>query len=86
MKMFHDYIAIEPDKPEERTPSGLHLSQQIKTYPPTGIVRYVADSITQVKPGDRVVYKVYASVDVKDDLAVVPWSAIVGLLDGPPSN
>lgn len=86
MKMFHDYVAIEPDKPEERTASGLHLAQQIKTYPPTGTVRFKAPGVDQVAVGDRVVYKVYASVDVSDDLAVVPFSAVIGVLDGPKSD
>lgn len=73
-------MAIEPDKPKEKTESGLLLAEQIKTYPPTGTVRHVAKGISEIKPGDRVVYKVYASVDIEDNLAVIPFSGVVAKL------
>lgn len=80
MKMLHDYVAIEPDKPEEKTASGLLLAEQIKTYPPFGTVKHVGKNITEIKPGDRVIYKVYASVDIKDNLAVIPISGVIAVL------
>lgn len=80
MNLLHDFVAIEPDKPEEKTDSGLLLAKQIKTYPPYGTVRHVAKGIPDLKPGDRVIYKVYASVDVKDNLAVIPYDGIIAKL------
>lgn len=80
MDLLHDYIAIEPDKPSEATESGILLVKQINTYPPTGTVRHVAAGISDLKSGDRVVYKVYASVDIEDDLAVIPYDGIIAKL------
>jgi co-chaperonin GroES (HSP10) len=80
MKLLHDYVAVEPDKPEEKTSSGLLLQEQVKTYPPTGTVRHVASNISDIKAGDRIVYKVYASVDINDGLAIVPLSGVIALL------
>jgi len=80
MQLLHDNITIIPDRPEEKTSSGILLSEQIKTYPPTGVVKEVAPNITEVKPGDKVWYKVYSSVDLDDNTAVVPISAIIAIL------
>lgn len=80
MKLLHDYLAIEPDKPDEKTESGLYLQKQINTYPPYGTVKHVAKNITDIKVGDRVVYKVYASVDLSKDLAIVPYEGVIALL------
>ncbi len=80
MKLLHDYVAIEPDKPPEKTEGGLYLHHQIKTYPPTGTIRYIADGITDIKVGARVVYKVYASVDIEEGLTVIPYNGVVAIL------
>lgn len=79
MKMLHDYVAIEPDRPPEKTAGGLLLAEQIKTYPPFGTVRHVGPGISDIKPGDRVCYKVYASVDIEDNLAVIPYDGVIAL-------
>ncbi len=81
MKLLNGYVAIEPDKPEEKTASGLLLAEQIKTYPPFGTVRHVASNISEIKPGQRVVYKVYSSVDIDDNLCVLPIDGVIGILD-----
>ena len=81
MNLLHDYVAIEPDKPEEKTASGFLLAEQVKTYPPTGIVRHVADGITEVKVGQKVIYKVYGSVDIQDNLAVLPLDGVIGIIN-----
>lgn len=80
MKLLHDYVAITPDKPEEKTKSGLYLKEQVTTYPPTGTIEAVADNITIIKPGQRVIYKVYASVDIDENTAVIPISGVIGIL------
>jgi co-chaperonin GroES (HSP10) len=82
MQLLHDYVAIEVDHPPEKTEGGLYLHRQIKTYPPTGTVRHVAANISDIKVGDRVVYKVYASIDidVEDGLAIVPYDGVIATL------
>ena len=81
MKVLNGYVVVEPDKPEEKTSSGILLAEKIKSYPPYGTVKHVAPEIIDIKPGDRVVYKVYASVDIEGDLAVVPYSGIIAILE-----
>lgn len=80
MRLLHDYIAIENDKHESTTKSGLHLASAIKTYPPTGTVKHVAATVKDIKVGDRVLYKVHASVDIEGDLQVVPYSGVIAIL------
>lgn len=81
MRLLHDYVAVRADKPEEKTQSGILLpSSRLKTFPPYGTVTEVAKGITDVKPGDRVLYKVYASVDIDEDVAVMPISGIIAVI------
>lgn len=81
MKVFYPYIVVEPEKPPEKTASGIHLAEQIKTYPPYAKVIQVPEEVDEISPGDRVIYKVYTAVDIDDDLAVVPLEAIIGIAD-----
>lgn len=81
MNLLHDYVAIEPEKPAEKTKGGILLAEQIKTYPPFGKVLAVATNITEIKPGDRVIYKVYASIDVDENTVVIPISGVIGTLN-----
>jgi co-chaperonin GroES (HSP10) len=64
MQLLHDYIAIKRDPVEETTASGIYLNNQIKTPPPTGVVKYVGNQVKTLKAGDRVIYKVMAGIDV----------------------
>lgn len=78
--LLHDYVAIKVDKPVEVTASGLHIAKQIKTYPQTGTVTEVAIGVSGIQRGDRVQYKVYASVDLDEDTAIIPASGIIAIL------
>lgn len=90
MKLLHDYVAIKADELEEKTNSGIYIPNQIKTPPPTGVVKYVGDKVTEVKVGDHVIYKVYASVDIdtepsalKDEtklLSIIPISGVLAII------
>lgn len=80
-QLLHDYIAVEVDKVEEKTSSGLYIKEQINTYPPHGTVMSVAPGVKIVKVGDRINYKVYASVDIDDGVAVIPESGIIAILN-----
>lgn len=76
-KMLNGHVAVKPDKPEDKSKSGLYIAEQVKTYPPYATVVAVPEGYSDCKVGDRVQYKVYASVDLNDNLAVVPSSGIV---------
>jgi co-chaperonin GroES (HSP10) len=82
MKLLHDYVAIKPDKIEEKTKSGIYMAEAVKTYPPNGKVVDLGEMLggSGINIGDRVQYKVYASVDLDDETVVVPYSGIVRVL------
>lgn len=81
MKLLHNLVSITPEKPEEKTASGIYMTEQIKTYPPFGRVMAVADGITEVKVGDRVVFAVYAGLEVAKDTVLVPIKNILAVVD-----
>ena len=80
--MLNGYVAVKPDPPEEKSKSGLFLAEQVKTYPPYGTILAIPEGFTGAKVGDRVQYKVYASVDLDDETAVVPSEGIVAIING----
>ena len=82
MKLLHDLVAIERDKPPEKTAGGLYMPEQIKTVPPFGVIKYIAEGVTEIKVGDRVCYKVFASVDIDVDegLDIIPTSGVMAVL------
>lgn len=81
MKMLHNYIAVTPFKPPEKTANGLLLSQQIKTYPPIGVIKFLPKGISDLKVGNKVLYKVYASVDIDEDTVIVPYTSVVAVME-----
>lgn len=46
-----------------------------------GIVMDVADGITEVKPGDKVIFSVYASLEIDEESVLVPIKSIMAVLD-----
>lgn len=82
MKLLHDNILIQPERPPEKTDSGILLtSNALKELPPFGRVMGVPASITDIKVDDRVVYAVYAGVEVDEDTVLVPYEAVLGVVD-----
>lgn len=82
MKLLHDNILIQPDRPPETSESGLILtSNALKELPPFGRVMGVPDHIHDIKVDDRVIYSVYAGMEVGDDTVLVPYSAVMGVVD-----
>ncbi len=79
--MLHDYIAVTPFKPKEKTESGLLLQTAIKTYPPMGIIKDLPKGISDLKVGDKVLYKVYASVDIDENTAIIPYPSVVAVFE-----
>jgi chaperonin GroES len=83
MKVLHDYVVIKRDENEETTKSGLLLAEKIKALPPTGVVKEIGFDVWRVKPGDHVVYKVYASVDIEvegESYDVLPAEGVMAIL------
>lgn len=58
-------IFAEPDEPDEKTKSGIILSQTAKEKPKTATAINVGDTVTSIKPHDRFAYKPYAGTEIK---------------------
>jgi chaperonin GroES len=60
-----DYVVAQAEEAEEKTASGLFLTQNSQEKPKTAKVLAVGKDVKQVKVGDRVVYKSYSTNDIK---------------------
>jgi chaperonin GroES len=60
-----DYVVAQADEAETKTASGLYLPEKSAEKPKTSRVIAVGPDVKQVKVGDRIVYKVYSTTDVK---------------------
>jgi chaperonin GroES len=60
-----DYIVAQAEEAETKTASGLYLPDKAAEKPKTAKVVAVGKAATQVKVGDRIVYKSYSNTDVK---------------------
>lgn len=62
MKPLGDKLLVQVDKAEERTKSGLFVTEEWKTLPPFATVKAIGPYVTQVRVGDRIVFNRYAAV------------------------
>lgn len=60
-----EYIVAQAEEAEKKTASGLYLPDKATEKPKTAKVVAVGKAVTQIKVGDRVVYKSYSNTDVK---------------------
>lgn len=82
MKLLHDLVQIKPDKPPEKTESGILLvSNALKELPPTGEITGVSNNIADIKVGDRVIYAVYMGLEIDDETVLVPYKGVMAILN-----
>lgn len=62
-----DYVVAQAEEAKSKTASGLYLPDNAQEKPKTAKVVAVGKGATQVKVGDRIVYKSYSTTDVKVD-------------------
>ena len=75
LRPLHDYVVLEKVKEEEKTQSGIILTQKAKDEPSHGTVIAVGPGKTEdgklapvdLKEGQRVIYKKYSGTEVKVD-------------------
>ncbi len=75
LRPLHDYVVLEKVKEEERTQSGIILTQKAKDEPSRGIVIAVGPGKTEdgklvpveLTAGQKVVYKKYSGTEIKDN-------------------
>lgn len=60
-----DYVVAQAEEAEKKTASGLYLPDNAQEKPKTAKVVAVGPAASQVKVGDRIVYKSYSTTDVK---------------------
>lgn len=81
MKPLKDLVLIKADKAEEKTASGLYITEDWKTLPPTGVVVAVGPMVNSVEAGQRVVFERYASIILKDDERLCKESHILATIE-----
>lgn len=60
-----DYVVAQAEEAQTKTASGLYLTQAAQEKPKTAKVVAVGKTASQVKVGDRILYKSYSTTEVK---------------------
>lgn len=60
-----DYIVAQAEAAETKTASGLYIPGGAQEKPKVAKVVAVGKQVSQVKVGDRIIYKSYSTTDVK---------------------
>lgn len=82
MKPTRDILLVEADKPKEKTASGILISEDWKTLPPTGTVKAVGPEVkNQDLLGKRVVFERYSSIKLEGDDRLCQERHILAVLD-----
>jgi chaperonin GroES len=63
--MREDYLVAVGEKSESKTASGLYLPDKAQEKPKTAKVEAIGKGVSQVKVGDRIVYKSYSTTELK---------------------
>lgn len=75
LRPLHDYVVLEKVKEEEKTQSGIILTEKPKDQPSKGLVIAVGPGRTEdgtlvpvdLKAGQKVIYKKYSGTEVTED-------------------
>lgn len=65
VKPLGDRVVAVREKAQEKTASGLYLPDSSQEKPVVATVQAVGPDTTQVKVGDRIVYKEYSTTELK---------------------
>jgi chaperonin GroES len=65
VKPLKDRIVAVKEEPQTKTASGLYLPEAAKEKPSEAKVMAVGKDVTEVKVGDKIIYKEYANTTVK---------------------
>lgn len=67
VKPLGDYVVAQPEEAATKTASGLYLPEKSAEKPKVAKVLAVGPTASQVKVGDRILYKSYSPTEVKVD-------------------
>lgn len=59
------YVVAQAEAAETKTASGLFLTQSAQEKPQTAKVVAVGKAVSEIKAGDRIIYKNYSTTEVK---------------------
>ena len=62
-----DYVVAEAEAAQTKTASGLYLPDSAAEKPKIAKVKAVGKKVSQIKVGDKILYKSYSTTDVKVD-------------------
>ena len=65
LKPLGDRVVAMTEKAAEKTASGIFLPTENKEKSSVAIVESVGDKVANIKKGDKIVFREYASTDVK---------------------
>lgn len=65
VKPLKDRIVAVKEEPQTKTASGLYLPEAAKEKPAEAKVVAVGEDVTEVKVGDKIIYKEYTNTTVK---------------------
>ncbi len=60
-----DYVVAQAEAAENKTASGLFLTQTAQEKPKTAKVVAVGKTVSEIKTGDKIIYKGYSTTEVK---------------------
>lgn len=92
LKPLHDYVVLKKVKEEEKTQSGIILTQKAKDEPGHGIVVAVGPGKIddgklvpiELEKDQKVIYKKYSGTEVKDggeDLLLIKAEDIIAIVE-----
>ena len=84
IKPLGDRVVAKMIEAENKTASGLYLPDSAKEKPKTAEVAAVGKEVSEVKAGDKIVYKDYSTTEVKvgtEDFIILKEEDILGILN-----
>ena len=83
MKPLGDRVVLKQQEAEEKTKSGIILTDSAKEKPQAAVVVSVGPDVDQVKEGDKVIYTEYAGTEVKyqeEEYTIVDQKDIIAIV------
>lgn len=76
-------LFVKPDEKETKTASGLYMTEASAEKPSTAVVINVGSEVQGFEPDDKVVYKSYASTEIKlngDEYMLLADEDVLGVI------
>jgi co-chaperonin GroES (HSP10) len=74
-------ILLEAEKPKSQTESGILITEDWKSLPPTGKILSVGPDVNGLKADDMVLFNRYGSIIVEGDKRLCQQSHILGVIN-----